>query len=1127
MSSDDLHPVVPAHSSQNPRCFLSYNSLDYEWVELAKKVLAERGVDSFVDREDLPKGIPWPRALEETIGNVEAVAVFVGPHGFGRWQMREMWLALDLQSQRADSLPVVPVMLPNAERPSIFLLLNTWVLIREKSTDDPGWKQLADAVRLEAASDSRRTGQEVCPYRGLGSFREIDAPFFFGRENLSKRIVEKISSTGLVAVVGPSGSGKSSLVAAGVLPIVRRQATPQPSWDIVAFTPGERPFHRLAASLVNLSTTASSDTERLIESKKLGDALSTGQLLIEDYVDRLLVLGGKSDRMLLVADQFEELFTMSRGERSTQPTHSSVPGKHASDMQLHFAQSILGASRSKHITVLLTLRSDFYSHAITLSREFSDAVEFGLVNIGDMTPSELGQTITEPARLVGLTFEGDLAQQIQNDVGTTRGNLPLLEFALSALWERRESARLTQAAYKSIGRVDGAIANRAAAVYRELSDTEKRQTREIFTRLVRPGSSDEGTEDSRQRANVADFSLESQAVIRRLADARLVVTGRDDASGTETVEVIHEALIRRWQEVKTWLDEDREFLLWRQRLRAEVVQYQVTQRDKGALLRGEVLAEATAWQTRYGERLSQSEQELVRASSKAERRRGHLLKAGMGLIVLVALLTAWWLNQQLAQEKRLSDLQRLHLLQSSAEQLWPANSAHITDLEVWLRSAQELTQTLTQYQRELSQSEPEVQKVAKLKKEQDDIKASLATSGAGGAAGGDSALQKRLTEVTETLLPSQRKLEVLNALVSELGQLNDPNPALGLITNVKNRLEFARNVRRQSIESQGEAWQNAIRSIRDPLECPLYKGLLIKPQEGLAPLGRNPESGLWEFWHIQTGDRPVLDSNRHPILQESSGLVFVLLPPGKFTMGAKRSTDKHLGPNEDPWAAKDEVDERAEPLTVTIEKPFFLSKYEMTQGQFLRTALTNPSYYAPPGDGTHSVSYLNPVEQVTWVEANQLMGQLGLQLPTEAQWEYGARGGTTSVWWTGDTVGSLRGAANLADSKYHGGGQPGDYDRWLNDGFEIHAPVGRFRPNAFGLYDVVGNVWEWCKDTYAPYRATIASNLTDLPTGEKVIRGGGWISSAAFSRSATRDHYKPQYRYFALGLRPARALDEK
>ena len=762
------------------------------------------------------------------------------------------------------------------------------------------------------------------------------------------------------------------------------------------------------------------------------------------------------------------------------------------DLARRFTSCLLDASRSRYTSVLITLRADFYSHAVALSRGLSDAIEGGLVNVSRMNEEELLRGITQPAKLAGITFEGDLALALREDVGSEPGNLPLLEFALAELWERRSANQLTQTSYRAIGKVQGAIATRASTVYLGMSDTDRRLTRDLFTRLVRLGSPEDGTEDSRQRANLGEFNSETQRIIRRLADARLLVTSRDEATGLEIVEVVHEALIRRWDEVRVWLNEDRGFLLWLQRLRADLVQFQLAKRDKGALLRGGVLSEARSWQVRYGNRLTPSEADLIDASFSEERKRRYTVRAALAIVAVIGVATVWWLSLQLQQETRLSDLQRLRLLETSADQLWPADSTHITDLEIWLKTAESLSSKLGPYKRELDRfsSQREAQDLERLTREQAALRTSIAQEGHN--TNGNANLMKRLTDITESALPTQRKLEVLKGLVTGLNRLNDPDPATGLIANVRARLSFASTVRRRSIDQESAAWNAAVESISNPRICPLYEGLRIRPQEGLVPLQRNPTSGLWEFWHIQTGTEPTVLAGK-VILNDLSGIVFVLIPGGSFQMGAKRVArgKSNLEASEDPWAEEEEADENGRPITVSI-KPFFISKYELTQGQMLRTSHANPSYYSP--EAGNKITLLNPVEQITWDEAHDLMRTLGLRLPTEAQWEYSARAGTTSVWWTGNSVKSLRGAANLADASYHSAGRPGDSEEWLNDGFEVHAPVGSLLPNPFGLHDIVGNVWEWCENTYQPYRSSAAQAMEDdpdRPGDYRVLRGGG------------------------------------
>ena len=587
--------------------FLSYHSSDRATVQAVKSYVQGRGITTFLDRDDLVPGIPWPQALEQALASVRAVAVFLGRAGLGLWQKRELWLALDrqVQEERAGrAFAVIPVLLPGADPMPGFLFLNTWVDLRRDPTDADNLDTLFRAIRGESPAADGAPPVEppvaLCPYRGLRAFREEDAALFFGRDAFTDRLAQAVQRRNLVTVVGPSGSGKSSVVQAGLLPRLRRQAPPATSWDAATFTPGDRPFHRLAAALMPLLEPDLHETDRLTEIKKLGDRLAAQEVCLEDVVERLLARSGGTDRLLLVVDQCEELFTLT-----------------PLDIRRPLVETLLNALTRAPLTLVLTLRADFYGHALALSRELSDALEGGVVNLGPMTREELRQAIVEPARRVGLTFEPGLAEAILDDVGDEPGNLPLLEFALAELWARRQNGCLTHAAYEAIGRVAGAIAQRAETEFGKLSAEQQRIAEKVFTRLVRVARPEERAEDTRRRCPLEELVGQGEgarAVVQALADARLLVTGRDDATGTDTVEVAHEALIRGWARLRGWLDTDREFLLWRQRLRSALEDWQRLGEDEGALLRGAPLAEAEHWLAAHPGDLTDNERGYIRNS---------------------------------------------------------------------------------------------------------------------------------------------------------------------------------------------------------------------------------------------------------------------------------------------------------------------------------------------------------------------------------------------------------------------------------------------------------------------------------------------------------------------------------
>ncbi|MCA8925097.1 MAG: SUMF1/EgtB/PvdO family nonheme iron enzyme [Planctomycetes bacterium] len=368
--------------------------------------------------------------------------------------------------------------------------------------------------------------------------------------------------------------------------------------------------------------------------------------------------------------------------------------------------------------------------------------------------------------------------------------------------------------------------------------------------------------------------------------------------------------------------------------------------------------------------------------------------------------------------------------------------------------------------------------------------------------------QRALQATPAQTMAQQAELEALEQLLSGLvvlARVPAPGqpPLAQTVAGVEARLALARTVREQTVSgpAASSAWAEASRAIQ---ESPRYSGLRLSPVEGLVPLGADPDSGLWEFWHVASGERPERGPEGHLRPTEQSGLVFVLVPAGSFRMGSLAASDE-------------------QPVHEVRLNAFLLSKYEVTQGQWLRATGRNPSKFSPGGS---KVTLLHPVERVSWHQCANALKRLGLTLPSEAQWEYACRGGTTSPWWTGAERTSLQGAGNLADGHCKRNGGPGGwaYDEWLDDGWTPHAPAGSFRANPFGLHDMVGNVWEWVQDSYhdsyegAPRDG---SAWVDADEAERVLRGGSYSTVADASRSASRRRNAPAGRSDFLGLRPA------
>ena len=564
-------------------------------------------------------------------------------------------------------------------------------------------------------------------------------------------------------------------------------------------------------------------------------------------------------------------------------------------------------------------------------------------------------------------------------------------------------------------------------------------------------------------------------------------------------------------------------------------------------------------------RYVQGETIAARPSSWARRlwkrvQRNPALSTAMG--VAAAALLAWIIvgpilaigltrernraQAQLDEIFRLSDSRRVERALEEMDELWPSLPETVPALETWIDKVNVLRQRLDSHRARLQQlraraqpydenakrrdreSHPQWPLLVGLQEQRRKAKNDIVNMEAGRFRDGltpDMLPQARefvarLEKQIADLEPEVNRRRTWSFVDTELewqhgylADLVDRLAALareetGPLKDVQERLAFARTVEQKSIHDHREAWDRVVRSLANPGASSRYHALTLKPIVGLMPLGPDPDSGLEEFAHLQAGRVPERGPDGRLVYGEACGLVFVLIPGNTYRMGARRSDEKHPPgtPNVDP-----DCDPKEGPVHVVTVQPFFLSKFEMTQGQWLRFTKENPSTYGPEQNFNGRHSLLQPVEKVSWKTCVKELGRMALRLPTEAEWEYAARAGTASPWWTGYAKESLQGAANVSDlfARQNGGNKNGFYDDFIQDGYTIHAPVGRYRANAFGLHDVHGNVMELCQDSFFPDHQGAPSDgsAREYPgSPNRIFRGGSWYFQTSLARVSYRDH---------------------
>jgi energy-coupling factor transporter ATP-binding protein EcfA2 len=473
--------------------------------------------------------------------------------------------------------------------------LDYWAAILYRSGTEPPESALAEfdwSLAPELAD-------ELCPYVGLDAFAEQHHALFFGRERLIQEALRNLERSRLLAVVGPSGSGKSSLVLAGLLPALKSAATPGSApWRYAPrMVPGSEPLLNLARVLGALQADPATDPDRWNEQCATRLAAAPEQIL--DLIDQ------QGAPLLLMVDQFEEIFTLCVDDAARRAFIACL-------------MSLCQTPGRRH-TLILTMRADF-ENLVSRLPDFQVIFERHLFRVTPLNAAELRASIEAPADLIGLKFEQGLVDALLNDILGEPAALPLLQFTLLKLWEHRQHNYITWDAFQRLGGGRLALANSADAFYQSLIPEEQLTARRILLRMVRASDGLEIT-SSRVRLDSLHSAGEAQDRVDRVLDklicARLVRLTQGDVASDSQVEIAHEALVRNWPTLVAWLEEERDKIRQRQRL-TDAAQHWVTlERAPGALLPATLLHEAARFVETAGMEPSVLEAEFLQASQQA------------------------------------------------------------------------------------------------------------------------------------------------------------------------------------------------------------------------------------------------------------------------------------------------------------------------------------------------------------------------------------------------------------------------------------------------------------------------------------------------------------------------------
>ncbi|MEL6660984.1 MAG: hypothetical protein AAFR36_31325, partial [Bacteroidota bacterium] len=552
----------------------------------------------------------------------------VGKNGSGPWQHEEMMLAVDRRVKAQDhQYRVIPVLLPGADRGkrgklSKFLVRSTWVEFRESVYEEDTLAYLIQGIKGERTALVKQDNATICPFKGLAYFDVDDHSFFFGREALVEWLLNDLKvakENKFLAIVGASGSGKSSLARAGLLAALKHGKIPDSHrWPQVIIFPGENPLENLALGLVGQSI------------------LDAGPKSIQDFIDsciqneRALYLTSRAftsqnperKQFVLLVDQFEEVFTQCQDESIR---------KSFIDNLCYAATASLGG-----IIIVLTIRSDFFGKGAPYE-QFSALLPKQSYLVGPMNEAELKDAILLPAQQYAFEYEPGLASKLQEDSLAEVGSLPLLQDTLRELWRRKVNGTITYETYQELGGLSGGLDKRATAFYQELPEAKQSLCKTIFLRLTQPG---EGAEDTKRRVSIPELLVlksEREDVEELLAklsgpDIRLLTIDKD------FVEISHEALIRNWQLLKSWIEQERENLLLHRRLTRAAEEWTAAEERSDYLFTGTRLAQYEEWADQEEVVLNQQEQAFLTRGIQQrgqQKKRNQFIRFGAAMILLL------------------------------------------------------------------------------------------------------------------------------------------------------------------------------------------------------------------------------------------------------------------------------------------------------------------------------------------------------------------------------------------------------------------------------------------------------------------------------------------------------------